>query len=226
MTFCSNCGKQLASNKNFCTGCGTKVEKNSHPVQQKVTQNTFSKSNVFANPDSNLPNAGKLLVSGDGKYNLSSLIYWSFLIIGDIALLFFGFRIRDMVARAPRPTFNRTPYIQVGTWTLSIEQAQTLSSVLIFIAIVLIVIGTFFAIWALRRCQSKINVYENVITGTNVQGFSPTLQEFNIPIIDVMNVDVLNQTGVIIRTQYGTYKSYTKKADEIRNIVMLGAGKP
>ena len=217
MTLCSSCGKQLASNKKFCTGCGAKVGVQSNlPTPPNVRQKAFPAANVGSGSSS----TGQLLISGDGKYNLSSLIYWGLMIIADAVILVLGFELRDMVARAPRATFNRVPHVQIGTQTLTLEQAQTLSTFMIVIAILGLLAGAFFATWALRRYQSKISVYENVITGKNVQGFSPTLQEFSVPMADIMNVDVLKQTGVVVRTQYGTYTSYTKKADEVRNIIM------
>jgi len=230
--YCTNCGKQLVATKKFCTGCGTKLIVQSAPqrVAQPVQANNHPPHTGYSShikpaqsTSSNTAATGKLLISGNGKYNMKSLLYWAFMIVCDVALLLAGLDLRATIATAPRnaagvdlPFFGR----------MSLDGANSLATGMLVVAILGLIFGTAMAILVLRRYQSEINVYDNVITGKNVQGFSPTLQEFNVPMGDVMNVDVLKETGIIVRTQYGTYTSYTKKADEIRNVIMANIGRP
>jgi len=218
--FCSNCDNQVTSQMSFCFDCGTKVGVTSSvapmPLSTPPTQSSRLASLVQSTGD-NLLDKGKLLISGNGKYNFRSLLYWAFMIICNIGFFVISLDLRDTVSTAPR---NATSVTMPFFGTMSLSEASSLTTGMIVIAVLLIIFGIVMAIFVLRRYASEIHVYENVITGKNVQGFSPTLQEFSIPISDVINVDVLKQTGVVIRTQYGTYTSYTKKADEIRDAIL------
>ena len=127
---------------------------------------------------------GKLLIEGDGKYNLKSLIYWGFSLIADIVFLVLGLGvIPDMINEARRQAGRHgVAMFQIGNTRLSIQDMETAMTVFVVIGILGLIVGVIFSIIALRRYQSKISVYETCITGKTVQGLAPTVQEFNVPI--------------------------------------------
>jgi len=173
--------------------------------------------------ENNSNSTGKLLIAGDGKYNLGSLIRWGFSILADIALLVIGFGvIPDMIADAQRQ--RNFSHFDIAGERLSIADMESIATIVVVVGVIGLIVGIIFAALALRRFQSEIRVYERCIMGKNIQGFEPTVKEFNVPMADVMNVDVLKETGIVVRTQYGTYTSYTKQAKEIRDIIMANLG--
>ena len=206
MGFCTNCGKQLTVNAAFCSGCGTKLQSRT-PVPQMAP----------SRESTGHPLTGTLLIAGDGKYNLSKLIYWFFSLVGDVALLVVGLGVLpELIDEARR----RRAQLQFFGHNISITEAETIANIMVVIGVVGLVVGIIFATLALRRYQSRINVYDYFITGKTVVGFPPTSHEFNIPMSDVRNIDVLKGTGIVLHTHYATYTCYTKKADEIRNVIL------
>ena len=158
---------------------------------------------------------GNLLIAGDGKYNLTSLISWGISLIAYAICLVIGLVVIPDLIRT-----TRRGWIEFVGMRFSIQDAQSMATMFIIIGLIGLIIGMYFTILALRRFQSEIHVYDNCIIGKNVQGMPPALQEFNVPLSDVKNVDVLKGTGITIHTQYGTYTSYTKNANEVRDIIM------
>ena len=220
-SFCSNCGNQLTESVGFCAGCGTKIGAKSTIVPVTPPIQSQKPTQPLAQTKANHANMGRLLIEGNGKYNLGALVYWGLSIIADVVILVLGLvAIPDLIAGAPRGR----AWVEIGTMRFSIEDMEFIATLLVIVGVIGLIAGIIFSILALRRFQSEIRVYENCIMGKTIQGLAPTVQEFNIPLVDVMNVDVMKQTGIIVRTQYGTYTSYTKKADEIRNVIMQNMG--
>jgi len=151
----------------------------------------------------------KLLLSGEQASIKGKIVAIIYLLILDILFISLGcWALFEYLPSIPRHARDFAPIIRIGG----------------IMAIVGGIFGVGYTIYVaylgMTERKTKIYVYDDVVKGTVMIGSFGHLQEFNLPYIDIKNVDVVKQTAIIIHTQYEKYTCAAKNSHEIRNKIM------
>jgi len=145
------------------------------------------------------------IVSGSWKASGKvAMGLWGFGVVIDIIMLVAGIGVRSSARRG------------------SIEET---------LAIFLIVLGALGLVFSLYKLSlevlaynSGISVYEDAIRGNGQTSKFSLPQEFDLPIRDVRNVDIIKARGaafgLVVYTQYANYTCYLNNCDEVRNKIV------
>lgn len=199
--FCSNCAGKMKANAEFCGNCGTK-NKSSAPASSAGIQKKSSSSVVSEN-------VGSSIISGKGTHKMKSIIgnivFW----VGDVILTFILIaQIDNAIASLPR-------------------NARTQLDRLNNMAIILIVLMALFSFWSMyaiwksyNAYKSNISVCESGIKGSFITGALGSRKEVTLSYDMIINVDVINNTKMIIHAQHEKYTCHALNSNEIRDSIM------
>jgi len=149
----------------------------------------------------------KLLISGNGKHYKRKVGVGIFTIVFNISLAIVAF---------------------VGTSTIGTSYSVSRSfreiiGVIGPIAGVLMVGAVIYQCYVLAlniaASKTNISVCETSISGDGATS-SFSVQSFNLPLEDVMNVDVIKNVAIVICSKHETYKCYTSNCAEIREVIL------
>ena len=210
--FCGKCGIKLSSDQNFCTGCGSKIE--------KIVEEEFYEQNNAITEEK------ELLIEGSGKDSLrkDTVFFWGFIlaVISAGISIWFAYILRDYAfvfedwRLQTSSDFGTASYMCFGIAGISF--------------IYYLVIG---GIISGRISETSIYVSSTHVVGRGVDpqisismiflfGFGwsrARLSQFNLPISQIVSVDIDESTGgVIVRTAGASYKVYADNGYDIATV--------